>query len=127
MEREELDCQEEPENLDNMEISFNNEKQLTVNPNLNPNSKLEVSQGEHMESMATEISIDIIENTSPRSIRLSKLVEMESKCLANTIIFKNNPSLCKSETESEITAGQGGVKCALRAHLKKKESNGHKM
>ena len=65
-----------------------------------------------------DMEVDIIENTSPKSSRLSKLVEMESNCLANTIIFKTNPSLCKSETESEVTAVQGGVKCALARTLK---------
>ena len=47
MECEELERQEEQENLDNMEISFSNETLLTVNPNFNQNSKLEVSQGKY--------------------------------------------------------------------------------
>ena len=61
------------------------------------------------------MEVDYIHNTSPKSSRQSKLVgkEMESSCLENKIIFKTNPSLCKSETESGVTAGQGGVKCAL--------------
>ena len=72
MECEELELQEEQEN--NKEISSNVEKQLTVNSNTN----LEVNQGEHM-----DMEINIIENTSPKSSRLSELGEMESNCLAN--------------------------------------------
>ena len=106
MECEELELQEEQEN--NKEISSNVEKQLTVNSNTN----LEVNQGEHM-----DMEINIIENTSPKSSRLSELGEMENNCLANTINFENNPSLCKSEIKSGITVGQGGVKCVVARAL----------
>ena len=106
MECEELEHQEEQEKN---EISFNEEKLTT----LKSNSKSEVSQGGNMDM---EIEF-IIKNTNLEPSRLSELDEMESRCSANTINFRSDTSLFKSETKSGITAGQGGVKCVLARAL----------
>ena len=47
-----------------------------------------------------------IENTSLESSRLSELDEMESRCLANTINFETNTSLCKIWNYSGPGCGQ---------------------
>ena len=45
---------------------------------------------------------------------------IESKSIANTFIFNDNPSLCEGLGESGITGSHGVVKCALPRTLEKK-------
>ena len=87
------------EYADNLRIPFK-ETTLTIFTN---------TKGEHM-AMEVDI-IDLIQNENASS-NSSTLLNIIGNEIESTIL--TNPSLCKNKTKSEVTAGQGEIKCELR-------------
>ena len=100
-----MECEEpggkekQTEYTDNLRIPFTKETKHTVNTN----TKMELSQGEHMAMEVDIINLIQNENASPGSSTLSNTIGNE---IESTISILTNPSVCKNKTKSEVTAGQ---------------------